>query len=379
MNPKDIKKVFTGILLSSLLFSCSSGAEQKTEPDNPLSESVVKLSDPQFRNAGIKTGIVETRPVSSILRLNGRIDVPPQNMISVSIPLGGYLKSTRMLPGTHVSKGQVIAVMEDPQYIQLQQDYLVTTTRLSYADKELQRQKELNAGKAGSDKALQLAETEFRSLRISAGALAEKLRLIDIDPEKLNEKTISRQITVRSPINGFISKVNGNIGSYVNASDVLFELVNPEDIHLNLTVYEKDLDKLSIGQIAMAFTNNEPSKKYKTEIILISRDLSADRSAEVHCHFDEYDKSLLPGMYMNANIVLNNSDTAALPEDSVVSFEGKQYVFIEKDHLTYEMTEVKTGESEDGFISIETDLAGQKIVTSGAYVLLMQLKNVPEE
>lgn len=379
MNAKDIIKAFTGIVLSCLLLSCSSRGDEKTESDSPLSESVVKLSDPQFKNAGIKTGTAETRPVSSMLRLNGRVDVPPQNMISVSIPLGGYLKSTRMLPGTHVNKGQVIAVMEDPQYIQLQQDYLVTMNRMSYAGKEMQRQKELNAGKAGSDKALQLAETEFSSLRISVGALAEKLRLIGIDPEKLSEKTISRQITVRSPINGFISKVNGNIGSYVNPSDVLFELVNPEDIHLNLTVYEKDLDKLSIGQTAMAFTNNDPSKKYKTEIILISRDLSADRSAEIHCHFDEYDKSLLPGMYMNANIVLNNRETLALPENSVVSFEGKQYVFIEKDHLTFEMTEVKTGERENGFISIETDLAEQKIVTNGAYALLMQLKNVPEE
>src|SRR5690606_24206658 len=122
----------------------------------------------------------------------------------------------------------------------------VTLAKMSYADQEQQRQKELNSVKAGSDKALQLADAEYKSLRISAGALAEKLRLIGIDPRRLNERTITRQIVIRSPITGFISKVNGNIGSYVNPSDVLFELINPEDIHLNLTVFEKDLSKLAI-------------------------------------------------------------------------------------------------------------------------------------
>jgi cobalt-zinc-cadmium efflux system membrane fusion protein len=307
------------------------------------------------------------------------VDVPPQNMISVSIPLGGYLKSTNMLPGMQVRKGQVLAMVEDQHYIQLQQEYLITLSRKIFAEQELQRQKELNVGRAGSDKALQMAETEHRSLQISAGALAEKLRLIGINPQTLNENNISRQIAVHSPIDGYISKVNRNIGSYINPSDVLFELIDPNNIHLSLTVFEKDLNKLSIGQKVIAFTNNQPDKKYDLEISLISQDLSADRSAEIHCHFEQGTRDLLPGTYMNAEIMLTHSPENTLPENSIVSFEGKQYVFIEKSKLSYEMTEVSVGDTENGFTAIQTDLGKQQIVTNGAYSLLMQLKNVADE
>jgi cobalt-zinc-cadmium efflux system membrane fusion protein len=381
-----MKSLFRSIypMLAALLISLSSACGSKNnkeaeEETNTQDVTVVQLTEPQFKNAGIKTGTAESREISTILRLNGQIDVPPQNLISISIPLGGYLRSTKMLPGTHVNKGDVLAVMEDPQYIQLQQDYLVTVTKMQYAEQEQRRQKELNSAKAGSDKALQIADAEYRGLRISAGGLAEKLRLIGIDPNRLNEKTITRQIVVRSPITGFVSKVNGNIGSYVNPSDVLIELINPKDIHLNLTVFEKDLDKLSIGQKALAFSNNDPQKKYETEIFLITRDLSKDRSVEVHCHFEAYDKTLLPGMYMNAEIAVTSQQQSSLPENSVVSFEGKQYVFIEKGNMIYEMTEVETGEVENGYMAINTDLGKKKVVTEGAYSLLMQLKNVPEE
>jgi cobalt-zinc-cadmium efflux system membrane fusion protein len=377
----SIKSLYIVYSTSLLIISSSCGNQNadQTKSATPKNENIVRLTEPQFKNARIKTGAIELKDVSTVLRLNGKIDVPPQNMISISIPLGGYLKSTTMLPGTHVNKGEVLAVMEDAQYIQLQQDYLVTLAKMSYAEQEQQRQKELNLAKAGSDKALQIADAEYKSLLISAGALAEKLRLIGIEPRRLNEKAIRRQIVIRSPITGFISKVNGNIGSYVNPSDVLFELINPKDIHLNLTVFEKDLNKLSIGQKATAFSNNDPQRKYDTEIILISRDLSPERSVEVHCHFEEYDKTLLPGMYMNAEIALNNQKQVTLPENSVVSFEGKQYVFIERGNMIYEMTEVETGEIENGAIAVKADLGKKKIVTEGAYSLLMQLKNVAEE
>ncbi|MGV3685758.1 MAG: efflux RND transporter periplasmic adaptor subunit [Daejeonella sp.] len=381
MRPSSLRSIYLPFAAALIILGSSCGTkntEAKTEA--AASETtVVQLNEAQFKNAGIKTGAVQSRQISTILKLNGQIDVPPQNMISISIPLGGYLRSTKMLPGTHVNKGDILAVMEDPQYIQLQQDYLVTVAKMSYAEQEQKRQKELNSAKAGSDKALQMADAEYRGLRISAGALGEKLRLIGINPARLNEKTITRQIVVRSPITGFVSKVNGNIGSYVNPSDVLIELINPKDIHLNLTVFEKDLDKLSIGQKALAFSNNAPGKKYETEIFLITRDLAPDRSAEVHCHFEAYDKTLLPGMYMNAEIAITSQQKATLSENSVVSFEGKQYVFTERGNMIYEMTEVETGETESGFIAVNTDLTNRKIVTEGAYSLLMQLKNVPEE
>jgi len=370
----------SALILNSIFFiSCGTEKTEAPKPEEKGEQNLVTLSEAQFKNAGIQTGKVETKAVSDVLKLNGSIEVPPQNLISISIPLGGYLKSTNMLPGTIVKKGQVIAIIEDPQYLQLQQEYLVTKAKLAYSEQEQNRQKELNKEKAGSDKALQMAEAEFKSLKIILAGFAEKLRLIGLDPTRLNENNISRQIRIRSSINGYVSKVNGNIGSYFSPSDVLIELIDPSDVHLTLTVFEKDLGKLKQGQTVIAFSNNNPGKKYTSKISLIGRDLSAERTAEIHCHFEHFDKSLTPGMYMNAEITVNNSQEQVLPEKSVVSFEGKNYIFSEKTGRTFEMTEVSTGNTENGFTAINTNLSTNRIVTHGAYSLLMQLKNLSEE
>lgn len=372
------------IVIISLLLLSACGkkvtTEQKAESEKP-SEHIVTLTEAQFKNAGIEFGKTEAKSISSLLRVNGVIDVPPQNLVSISMPLGGYLKNTKLLPGMHVAKGEIIATLEDQQYIQLQQDYLTTKTKLQLSESEYNRQKELNQSKAASDKVLQQAEAELKTQRILINALSEKLKLININPAALNEDNISRTVYLRAPINGYVSKVNANIGKYVNPSEVLFDLINPTDIHLNLKIFEKDISKLFIGQSVFAFTNNDVNKKYPCEIILISKDLGQDRSVDVHCHFKNYDKTLLPGMYMNAEIEVKNHNAQAIPEDAIVNFEGKNYVFISNDNKAFEMTMVTLGDKENGFVVVNNadNLIGKSIVTKGAYALLMKMKNKEEE
>ncbi len=212
-------------------------------------------------------------------------------------------------------------------------------------------------------------------------SFSEKLKLIGINPANRNVNNISKSISIASPINGFVSKVNVNIGKYVTPADVLFEIVNPADIHLVLTVFEKDVNKLFIGQKLIAYTNSNPEKKYPCEIILIGKDFSDDKSVEVHCHFANYDKTLIPGMFMNAEIEVKSSDAIVLPSDAIVSFENKQYVFIAKGNNQFEMIEIKIGNTENGFteIMIDANLAKEIFVFKGAYSLLMKMKNTADE
>ncbi len=372
------------IILSNivlLLASCGSGKTEEKKSAAQTNENIVSLTDAQLKNAGIQTGKVEQQSISSVLKVNGKIDVPPQNMVSISVPLGGYLKTTKLLPGMHISKGEVIAVMEDQQYIQLQQDYLTAKAQFSFNESEYNRQKELNQSKATSDKVYEQTRATYQTQNILIKSLEEKLKLIGVSPANINANNISRSINIYSPINGFVSAVNVNIGKYVNPSDVLFELVNPTDIHLALTVFEKDIDKLYIGQKLMAYTNTQPDKKYPCEIILISKNLSDENSAQVHCHFEQYDKTLLPGMFMNAEIEVKSNNVNALPDDAIIRFENKQYIFITKGKNQFEMLEVKTGNSENGFteVSIDEKLAKETFVLKGAYNLLMKMKNTSEE
>ncbi len=377
-----MKKLFFFALIITTLSACSSSTVETSVESAPI-QNKVSLTDAQFKNANIELGKIENRTLSTVLKLNGKIDVPPQNMVSVSMPLGGFLKSTSLLPGMHVKKGDIIATMEDQQYILLQQEYLTAKTKLTFLDNEYRRQKELNLSKASSDKVFQQSEMDYKSQKIVVSALAEKLRLINIHPENLDESTLSRSVNLYSSIDGFVSKVNVNIGKYVNPSDILFELINPEDIHLNLKVFEKDLNKLSIGQTLMAYNNNQPNKKHPCVIILISQDLSADRSAEVHCHFEDYDKTLLPGMYMNANIEINSTAAAAISDEAIVSHDGKDFVFVCTSKNNFEMIEIQKGSTENNFTEITgasgREVAQLKIVVKGAYSLLMQLKNTSEE
>lgn len=371
------------ITFSSILTSCGKkGSTEETASDSTAIESsIANLTEKQVQSIGITTGTLEQKSFSTILKVSGKIDVPPQNLVSVSVPLGGYLKSTHLIPGMFVRKGESIAIIEDQQYIQLQQDFLTTQSKISFLENEFQRQKELNQSKATSDKVFQQAEMELKTQRILVKSLAEKLKLAGINPEKLNENNISKSINIYSPINGYVSKVNVNIGKYISNTEVMFELVNTSDIHLALTIFEKDLDKLNIGQKVVAFTNTHTEKKYAAEIILIGKNLNEERSTDVHCHFESYDKTLIPGTYMNAEISVTNAKSYVLPEDAIVRFENKHYVFVKKSAMQFEMVEVQIGNTEKGLTEIikTENLNNQTFVIKGAYSLLMSLKNKSEE
>ena len=377
-----MKNILSPLLGFVMLMSCTHSKNKEIEKKAIVVDNKITLTEAQSKNIKIELVKLENKPLSSTIRLNGTIDVPPQNLISVGMPMGGFLKSTHLLPGMHVKKGEKLAEMEDQLYIDLQQQYLTAKSKLNFMESEYNRQKELNQSKAASDKYFQQTEMDFTNQKIATNALSEKLRLINIDPAILNESNLSRSVAINSPIDGFVSKVNMNIGKYVNSSDVLFELINPNDIHLNLKVFEKDLTKLNIGQKVIAFNNSAPSKKYPCEIILISQNLSEDRSADVHCHFENYDKSLYPGMYMNADVKISSDNGLSINDDAIVTFEGKDFVFVLIGNNQFRMIKIEKGVSEKGLTEInlsENEFLNYSFVKKGAYALLMQLKNKSNE
>ncbi len=384
-NLNHVLKITFSILFVICILAvtgCNTKETKKEEaPEQAVPENSTILTDAQIKNAGVQIGKIEQRQISSTIKVNGKIDVPPQNLVSISVPMGGYLKTTNLLEGMYVAKGQVLCVVEDKQYIQLQEDYLMVKAKIDYAKSEYERQKELNQTKSSSDKVYQQAQTEYNSLTVLLQSYAEKLRFAGINPSNVSANKISKSINIYSPISGYVSKINVNICKYVNPSDILFEIVNPADIHLALTIFEKDINKLSIGQTLSAYTNTNPDKKYLCKIILIGKDFTENHSTEVHCHFINYDKALLPGMYMNAVIELSGKKSNALLSDAIVKFENKDYIFMENGNKQYEMKEVMIGESENGYTEIISadDIIDKNIVVKGAYSLLMKMKNTDDE
>ena len=371
-------------LLLGLIIACKPSTTQTVSAEKePL--NTVKLNEAQLINAQLSTGKLEQKTMSNKLKVNGKISIPVQNAISISAPLGGYLKWTSLSEGKQIRKGEIIATLEDQQYIQIQQDYLSAKAQFPGIEKEFYRQKSLNTNKATSDKIFENAEAMYLSQKILIKSLSEKLKLIQINPEQLNETNLSRNINIYSPINGFVRTVKTTIGSYVSPTEVLFELTNPSDFYLALKVFEKDINKLKIGQEIIAYSNQSIQEKITGKIQTIGKDISAERSLTIYCKFDKIDQSLIPGMYMNAEIDVASSLEYVIPNEAIVKNAGKEYVFLQLTPNTFKMTEVSTGTSNNGQTSInfpnsENNISAEGVfVKKGAYTLLMQLKNMGEE
>lgn len=386
-----MKKIIPHILILLLSSSCNSSSEHDTPAAPSAEPTEITLTPAQANKALLQSDYLSLRKLSRHLRVNGVIDVPPQNMISISFPPGGYLQSTRLLPGMHIRKGEVIAIMQDSKLIQLQQDYLSALIRDRQLEADYRRQQELNRDKTSSDKSLQEAETQWRWNKVNIKSLSEQLFLAGFDPASITEENISRSVALRSPIDGYVATVKVNTGAYINPGDVLFELVDPEDIHLNMTVFEKDVAFLRIGQKVKTWSNSRPDVIHKCEIILVGKELDDHRSVEVHCHFDKYDHSLIPGMFMNAEIEVEERELMSLPDEAIVKHRDRDYVFEDIGNYRYRLTEVNAGLHENGFAGIQfmnadksasdtkNDSLKRRFVVKNAYTLLMQLKNTGEE
>jgi cobalt-zinc-cadmium efflux system membrane fusion protein len=354
-----------------------------------LPEDIVELRDDQIKLAGIQTGSVEMRSVSNTLKVNGIISVAPQNQATVCMPLGGFIKSTTLLPGNAVNKGQTLAIIENQDFVDIQQNYLEAKNRLVFAEAEFKRHTDLYKDDVYSEQNVQQVTVEYKNLKALVKSLEQKLFLIGIDPDQLNEENISNAVSLVSPIKGFLKAVNVNVGKYVSPTDILFEIVNSEKLFLELTLFEKEADKVASGQKIKFYINNE-NEMHEAMISQTGKSVSNDKTFRVYGTVTSSCKNIMPGMYVNALIEESDIKVTALPSDAVVSFDDKDYIFVfEKNKLEagkamseYRIYEVKKGVTSSGYTEITLpdgfDVNSGNVVIKGAYNLLSAKKNAGE-
>lgn len=377
-----MKNILIYSLSIILLISCQSKQNEATTNTTVDSENTLVLSSEQINNIKISTSDLSMKPIGHIIKAIGIIDVPPRSMVNISTPYGGYLKYTRLLPGQRVKAGETLAIIEDQQFIQLERDYLSIKNKLELLSIDFQKQKELYQQKAIAEKTFLESKSNLEVMKIDLKANEEKLKLIGINTKELTADKISSKVELKSPINGYVSKVNFNVGKYLSPNDVLFELINPDDIHLNIQIYQKDIQALSIGQKVVAYSNEFPDKKYDAEIILIGRDLKENKAIDVHCHFENENHALLPGMYMNVEIESSLRQAYSIPSLAIQRFENKEYLVKAVDSNKYELISIKSGYTENGYteiMNVSEELKKSKFVVEGAYQILMAMKNKSEE
>ena len=379
------------ISVSLMLASCSGNkkADTGSRPPEVLPVDVVELRSDQARLCNIETGAIEMRSLAGTLKVNGIITVAPQNYATVCMPMGGFVKSTALMPGNVVAKGQPLAVLENPEFIDMQQNYLEAKNKLEFAEADFKRHSELYKNDVYSQQNLQQVTADYKNLQALVKALEQKLALIGIDPATIREENITRSVTLLSPISGYVKAVNVNVGKFVSPSDVLFEIVNSDKLFLELTLFEKDADKVSAGQQIRFLINNE-TDVHNAVISQTGKSINADKTCKVYASVSSSCKNMFPGMYVNATIETSGSKVASLPSGAVVSFDDKDYIFVVgrnkmengKPVTEYKMVQVQKGISDGGFTEVILppgfDLKTPGIVLKGAYNLLSAKKNAGE-
>lgn len=393
--------------LSFGMFSCKSSTSNKTHTETKEAEdehdhdhdehtNLVTLSDEQIKAVDIAFGGIEMKELTSTIKANGNLKVPNNVKAMATSLYGGVVTSIYVQVGSAVKKGQVIASIKNPQFIQMQEDYLTAASEIVLAEEEFQRQQELFSNNAGAKKNLQNADAQLKILKTKRASLEQQLKLAGISPANLKNSNLVTDLKVLSPIHGNIANINAQIGSYVDASTPVAEIVDNASLHLDLKIFEKDLPLIKIGQIIHFTLTNNPVREYDAEVFSIGTAFDSDsRTIPVHAKVLGNKSGLIDGMNITGIVSLSNTLAPAVPNEAIVESEGKKFIFIihqeGKSHIDeasnslasgketeFEKVEVITGTSEMGYtaiVPIKQLAKDVKIVTKSAFFINATMVN----
>lgn len=396
------KIIYKSLFAITILFAaCTAKTEEKKVVAETHDPNLVEFSQDQYNNANVQLGKVSMTNLGSYIKASGTLDVPPNQFISITAPYGGTIKSTPVIEGKYMNKGEVIAVIENPEFLQMQQDYMESSSQLSFLKQDMARQEELVKENIAAKKSLQRAGSEYNSMIARVEGLKSKLRLANINPATVKPGNFTSRVSIHAPISGYITHVYSNVGKYVGPNEVLADMANTKNILVKVKVFEKDLPQVKMNQ-RIRFKATGDSVERIAKIFLIGKDIDVDRTVQVSGRLINPAPSLIPGMFINAIIEIGASETTALPQQAVVQAGGRNYIFIlDEDksnaedsenakgqettadkHIKFKRIEVGTTVTENGFTGVllpsNFDMEN-KVVIKGAYDLLSKMNNTEEE
>jgi cobalt-zinc-cadmium efflux system membrane fusion protein len=333
------------ILVSIAFASCNNTEKTgETEAGEEHQEEGVVFLNPQQRDAlDLKLGTFQMRNITTMVKTNGQMQVPPASSAEVTAVIGGNVRDIKVFLGDKVRKGQVLAILEHPDYIKLQEDFAETANRLEFLQMEYERQKELFENNVGAGRDFQQVKSEYNSAKSKYQGLKARLQLLHLSPEKVNDGEISNSVPIISPINGYVNEIRVKVGTYAGAQDMLFEITDNSEIHTDFLVYEKDVHLLEKGQKVHFTVSNLPEKELTATIFAIGQEFEANaRAVQVHASLNETVPGLIPGMYISGHIDTDENYTRTLPNNAIVTEGTKSYIFV----LDKEATEAEHGHEE---------------------------------
>lgn len=345
-----------------LLASCSSKNETKTSDNVNIENSTdedYKLTTTQFNSSEMKLGKLEMQEFHEVVKANGMFDVPPQNSASISSYFGGSVKDIVLIPGQKVKKGQILFTLENPEYVQMQQDFLESQGQLTYLKSDYDRQKNLAQDNVTSQKNYLKSESDYTVTKVKSESLRKKLELLNINPNTLTIENIRTSVNVIAPINGYVTQVNITRGSFLNASDVAMILVNADNLLLELNIFEKDIAKVRVGQLIHFRIQEEQGEQYEAIVYLVNKTVDVEkRTIGVHGHLldEKLTNRFNPGVYVQAEIYTTSVSRLSLPLNALIEVDNSNYVLVlensSDEGYSFVKKEVKPGKSNKENIEI---------------------------
>lgn len=307
--------------------SCNSTKNNELD-EIALDENYIEISIAQFKSTNMVLGKASIQTFNEVIRTSGYIDVPPNNRAKVSAIIGGYVKKIDLLVGDKVKKGELLLTIENPEFIEIQQNYLEIFEQLTYLKSERERQKILFDEKITSQKNYLKAESNYKSYLAKYNGLGQKLKMINVNLSNVKKGKFTSTIPIYAPITGVVSEINTSIGEFKNTSDVLLEIINNSHKHLELTVFEKDILRLKVGQPIVFKIPEASPKKYQGSVQLIGKSIDKNRTVRVHGHLNNENEPFLVGMFVEAEIVTNSIKKNALPITAILEEDNNYYVLV---------------------------------------------------
>jgi cobalt-zinc-cadmium efflux system membrane fusion protein len=361
-------------ILTTLLFFACGNQEKKIETVTATSENsnLITISKQQFESEKMAFGELVEHQFYNTVKTTGIIDVPPENRASVSTFMGGYVTKIPLLIGDKVKKGQLVASLQNPEFVEIQQDYLEVSAQLSYLKNEFKRQKTLYNEQITSEKNYLKAESTYKSNLARFNGLRKKLQMMNLNPTNIEKGEISSTINLYAPINGFVTKVNVSNGTYISSTNEVLEIINTEHIHLELNVFEKDILKIKKDQKIQFKIPETSTEIFEAEVYLVGTFVNTDRTIKVHGHINhDENTNFITGMFVDATIIYSENKEISFPKSAVLKNENNAFVFIlndeNNDAYIFEKIKITTLLEDENFIQIKNhqSLKDKKILTEG--------------
>lgn len=365
-------------------FSFLSQSKAETSESENQEEEIdfqnIPLSEKQVKAVDLKMGEAQEREMDAMLHVNGSLVLRAQDMGNVSSLMGGIVKNVYVKEGQMVSRGQVVATIENTDVVTLQREYYTAYKESEMARLELDRQKTLASAGAGIKKTLQMSEKNYKVAQANLLGTGRQLQQMGISTKEVAKGKFTTVFPLRAPISGTVSDMQASLGSYADMQTPLMKIRNNHAVECDLNVFEKDIAKVKVGDQVLVSLTNQPGVNVSGRVYGMNQYLNkGTKSVAVHVKLDaKRGAKLFEGMYVSGQIATGRQLCMTLPDKAIVSADGKQYVFaLNQQHSkggTYSFSrhEVTTGVNNNGYTEVALCKhlkKGQKIVTDNAFYL----------